>query len=309
MTLQQLTCLISIVECGLSVSKAAVAMHTSQPGVSRHIGLLERELGVMIFVRERRRLVQLTPQGKDLVAIARQAVQSIGDLKTLALGFKSGDAGKLTIATAQPLARYRLPGVVARFAREYPKVQLHFRLGYSAQLVDWVAEGEADLCICVSPEAPNRDVVLLPGERLDHVLLAQPEHPLLQKRRRLRLEDIAEYPLISFEDSAAAQRPMRRAFAARGITPNVVLTASDADVIKTYVKAGLGIAILTNTTFHPREDKTLRAIDVRHLVESSSLYVGLRRHSYVPRYLARFVELSWPKFTAARLASVVNRPL
>ncbi|MBI3069195.1 MAG: LysR family transcriptional regulator [Betaproteobacteria bacterium] len=305
MTLQQLRYLCRLVDCGLNISQAARTLHTSQPGVSRYLHLLEDELGLQLFVRDKKRIVGLTPAAQAIVAVCRRMVSDADNLEHIAKDYRAGDAGDLTVATFHTHARYTLPPVIERFTRRYPRVRLRLRQGYLSQIAHWVKNGEADLFVATAPSEPVPELVLLPCHELHRVILTPPGHPLLG-RRRVALEDVAAYPVMTYDYESAARSQVMRAFHKKHLSPNVVVRATDADVMKTYVQRGVGIAIVAHTAYDRRQDSGLRAIDARHLFESSTVHIGLRRNAYLSNHMMHFIELVAPRLRRAQIESAVN---
>lgn len=292
MKLQQLRFLSEVARRGLNVSVAAQALHTSQPGVSKQIRLLEEELGVDIFVRNGKRVAGVTQPGRDILLIAERILKDVENLQQVSREFTDHDSGSLTIATTHTQARYALPPVIGRFTARYPKVRLSLRQGSPAQMAAQAASGEADIVIATEAiEAAG--LIVLPCNQWNRAVVTRPDHPLLAEKR-LTLEAIANYPIITYEFAFAGRSKINRAFETRRLKPTVVLTAIDSDIIKTYVELGLGVGILEQMTFDPARDKNLRFIDASHLFESSTTRIGLRRGAYLRGYLYDFIELFAP---------------
>jgi len=293
MKLQQLRYLCEVARRGLNVSDTAKALYTSQPGVSKQIRLLEQELGVDVFVRQGKRITAVTPAGQAIIAIAERMLNDTDNLKQAAREYTDEDTGSLTIATTHTQARYVLPQVIKRFTALYPKVRLNLRQGNPIQISQMVVAGEADIAIATEAIERFPELVMLPCYRWNRCVITPPHHPLL-KLKRLALEDIARYPIITYDFAFTGRSLINRAFEAKGLTPNVVLTALDADVIKTYVELGLGIGIMAKMAFDPKRDKNLRALDASHLFRASTTRIGLRRNSYLRGYVYSFIELFAP---------------
>ncbi len=293
MKLQQLRCLVEVARRGLNVSEAAEALHTSQPGVSRQIRALEDELGVEIFVRHGKRLTALTEPGRTAIEIAERILAETTNLKRAGEDFANEKLGTLTIATTHTQARYALPRPVTAFKRRYPKVRLIIHQGNPTQICEQVLAGEADFCIATEAIALYPDLVSLPCYQWNRSIVVPPRHPLL-KRKPLTLEALAEHPIVTYDFAFANRSLVEKAFEARGLAPNIVLTALDADVIKTYVELGLGVGILASMAFDARRDRALRAIDASQLFESSTTRMGIKRGAYLRRYAYDFIELFAP---------------
>jgi LysR family cys regulon transcriptional activator len=293
MTLRQLRYLVEVVRRKLSVSAAAEALYTSQPGVSRQIKALEDELGIEIFVRHGKRLTALTEPGRAVLAIAERVLAEAANLKRAGEDYAQQKLGTLTIATTHTQARYALPRTVALFKRRYPKVDLVIHQGNPTQICEQVAAGEADFCIATEAIAQYPELVSLPCYQWNRCVVVKPGHPLL-RAKPLTLEAIARYPIVTYDFAFAGRSVVNRAFEARGLSPHVVLTALDSDVIKTYVELGLGVGILAKMAFDPRRDRPLRALDAAHLFPSSTTRLGIRRRAYLRRYAYDFIEMFAP---------------
>ncbi|MGH7122818.1 MAG: HTH-type transcriptional regulator CysB [Stellaceae bacterium] len=298
MKLQQLRCLTEVARRGLNVSEAAEALHTSQPGVSKQIRALEDELGVQVFARHGKRLVEITEPGKAVIAIAERILNEAQNLRRAGAEFANDKLGTLTVAATHTQARYALPKAVAEFKRRYPKVQFVMHQGNPTQICEQVLAGEADFCVATEAISLYPELVSLPVYQWNRCVVVRPRHPLL-KKTPLTLEALCEYPIVTYDFAFANRSLVQKAFEQRGLQPNVVLTALDADVIKTYVELGLGIGILANMAFNAARDRTLRAIDASHLFESSTTRIGVRRGAYLRRYAYEFIELFAPHLPRA----------
>lgn len=305
MTLQQLRYFCEVVKHDMNISRAAAALKVSQPGLSRQLQLFEHELEVELFVRNRKRLVRLSEAGAEIHVIAERTLQSAGTIRKAAQEHADEDHGALTIATTHTQARYALPGVIRRFAQCYPQVKLSLRQGTPADVSTLVATGVADLSIATEPVEPQADVVLLPCYQLQRIVLTPAGHPLL-KAKRLTLEKLAAHPLITYDYAFIGRSKTLGAFEARGITPHIVLNAIDADVIKTYVESGLGIAIVPDMAYDRRRDTKLRAIDAKHLFEPNTIHIGIRRNHYLRGYMYAFIEMFAPHLKRAVIAKAIT---
>jgi LysR family cys regulon transcriptional activator len=305
MKLQQLRYLTEVVRRGLNVSEAAAALHTSQPGISKQIRALEDELGVQVFVRHGKRLVSITEPGKAVVAIAERILAEAQNLRRAGEEFANDQVGTLTVAATHTQARYALPQAVAAFKRRYPKVELVLQQGNPTQICEQVLAGEADLGVATEMIDEAKDLVSLPVYQWNRCVVVPPRHPLL-KRTPLTLETLAEYPIVTYDFAFANRSLVQRAFEARGLTPHVVLSAQDSDVIKTYVELGLGVGILARMAFDESRDRALRAIDASHLFESSTTRLGIKRNAYLRRYAYEFIELFAPHLPRAVVERTVR---
>jgi len=296
MKLQQLRFLAEVARRDLNVSSAAQALFTSQPGISKQIKALEQELGVEIFVRNGKRLTAVTEPGRAVLAIAERLLAEAANLKRAGEEFANEKLGMLTIAATHTQARYALPGAVAAFKRRYPEVQIVIHQGNPTQICEQVAAGEADLCIATEQIAEHPALAALPCYQWNRCVVVRPRHPLL-KIVPLTLEAVAQYPIVTYDFAFANRSMVNRAFEQRGLKPQVVLSASDADVIKTYVELGLGVGIMAKMAFDPKRDRKLRAIDAAHLFPSSTTRLGIKRGAWLRRYAYDFIELFAPSLS------------
>ncbi len=296
MKLQQLRYICEVARHNLNLSNAAEALFTSQPGISKQIRSLEEELGVDIFVRHGKRVVAVTEPGKAILEIAQRMLKDVENLRQVGEEFTEEDNGHLTIATTHTQARYALPHVIQRFTKRYPGVRLSLRQGSPTQISELVTSGEADIAIATEAIELYEDLVMLPCYEWNRCVLVQPGHPLL-KAKKLTLEAMASFPIITYDFAFTGRSRINQAFADKGLTPNVVLTAIDADVIKTYVELGLGIGIVAMMAYDPKRDTHLRAMDASHLFEPSTTRIGIRKNSYLRGYTYEFIEMFAPHLT------------
>ncbi|MEK6594457.1 MAG: CysB family HTH-type transcriptional regulator, partial [Pseudomonadota bacterium] len=293
MKLQQLRYLCEVARRNLNVSEAAEALHTSQPGVSKQIRLLEEELGVQILVRHGKRMVDVTEPGHLILKIADRMLQDADNLRQVGREFAAEGSGSLTIATTHTQARYALPPIIQRFIQRYPAVRLSLREGSPQQIAELMSEGAADIAIVTEAEQLFAELVTLPCYQWNRCVITPLRHPLL-KEKQITLEAIARHPIITYDFAFTTDSPIRRAFDTRGIRPNVALTAIDADVIKAYVELGLGIGILAKMAFDPARDHGLRLIDASHLFEPSTTRIAIRRNAYLRGYVYDFIAMFAP---------------
>jgi LysR family cys regulon transcriptional activator len=296
MNLRQLRYLHGIAAAGYNISRAATALHTSQPGISRQIQLLEQEIGVDILVRKGNRIVGVTEPGQAILDVAQRMLHDAENLRRIGEDFTRKESGRLVVATTHLHARYVLRDVIRDFIRRHPEVQLVLRQGSPVQTADLVAAGDADIGISSKPAEARPDLVTLPCLKLERSVITRSRHPLLAEKR-LTLRVIARYPLITLDQSLAGGAAVLQAFEAAGIKPNIVLSAIDADVIKTYVELGLGIAILPSIAYEPKRDRTLRAIDAARLFEPTVTCIEIRRENYLRSYMLDFIRSIAPQWS------------
>jgi LysR family cys regulon transcriptional activator len=297
---QQLRYVRETVRQNLNLTEAANKLFTSQPGVSKQIRELEKELGVEIFVRRGKRLVALTEPGRMVVKIIDELLQHADNLKGAAREFQDQASGTLAVATTHTQARYALPAVVRQFKRNYPKVHLTLKQGNPPQLAEMVIAGEADVAIATEALDHYPKLLALPGYQWNHCVVVPAKHPLA-KSARVTLEEVARYPLITYDPAFAGRAHIDEAFAARGLAPDIVLSAIDADVIKTYVELGMGIGIVAAMAFDAKRDTGLRALDASHLFKSNTTRIAIRRGAYLRGYAYAFIELFSPQLSRAAI--------
>jgi LysR family cys regulon transcriptional activator len=293
MNFQQLRYVRETVRRNLNLTEAAAALHTSQPGVSKQIRELESELGFDIFVRRGKRMSALTEPGRAVLGIIERLLQEAENLKRAAQDFSDQDAGGLTIATTHTQARYALPRVVGEFKRRYPRVHLTLQQGNPPQLAEMVQAGAADIAIATEALDHFPGLLALPAYTWSHCAVVPPRHALL-KAGALTLEALAQYPIVTYDAAFAGRTRIDAAFAARGLAADVVLSAIDADVIKTYVELGLGVGIIAAMAFDAKRDLKLRAIDCVHLFHSNVTRVAIKRGNLLRAYAYEFIELFAP---------------
>lgn len=290
MKLQQLRFVREVVRSGFNVSTAAETLHTAQPGVSNQIQLLEQELGVQIFERKGKRLTGLTRPGQVIVEMIDRVLRESDNIKRAGAEFSSEGNGTLSIATTHTQARYALPPVIKRFTERFPAVRLDIHQGNPTQVSEMAVAGMVDIAIATEAIDLFPQLVVLPCYEWNRCVVAPPGHPILNEQP-LTLEAIAQYPIVTYDFAFAGRSKINKAFEARGLQPNVVLTAIDSDVIKTYVELGLGIGVLAKMAFDPERDRNLRMLDASHLFEPSTTRIGIRRGAYLRGYVYTFIEL------------------
>lgn len=290
MNLQQLRYLAEVAECGLNLSRAAQSLHTSQPGISKQIRLLEEELHTDLLVREGNRITALTEPGEQALAIVRRVLHELDNLRRVGEQAADPQSGSLVIATTHAHARYLLIPIVQRFQARFPRVNLSLRQGNPDQIMQLVRAGEADLGLCTAPTVSTAELAQLPCYRIWRCVLLPQGHALLSKRR-LTHRDLAAYPMITLDASFAGGVAILESFAKEQIQPHVVLSATDADVIKAFVASGMGIATLPEWAFDARRDQGLASMPARHLFRPATSSLWLQRHQYLRGYAYEFIRM------------------
>ena len=293
MNLQQLRYLCAIVDNNLNVSEAADSLFTSQPGVSKQVRQLEDELGVRVFVRAGKRLASITPAGEAVVSAARRALKEIENLKRVGAEYKSEDEGTFAIATTHTQARYVLPRVLRDFAARYPKVKLELHQGNPMQVAAQTASGDADVGIATEALASFPELITLPCYSWNRCVLVPSGHPL-GKVKPLTLAAVAKYPIVTYDFAFTGRSQINAAFEAEGLTPKVVLTALDSDVIKTYVELGMGVGIIAQMAYDPARDTAFEKLDAAHLFAPSTTRLALRKGVFLRGYIYYFIALFAP---------------
>ncbi len=306
MNFQQLRSVRVTVQSGFNLTEVATILCTSQPGVSRQIRELEEELGVDIFVRAGKRLTGLTPPGAALLPIVERMLLDADNLKRAGEDFASRVDGRLTVAATHSQARYALPHVVRDFRTLFPRVSLHLHQGSPKQVAEMLLSGEADIGVATEALALYPQLVTLPCYRWTHSIVVPPDHPLLAHGAMVTLQQLAEYPIITYNLGYTGRSHIDDAFERAGLQPNVVLTAMDADVIKTYVELGMGVGIIASIALDAERDAHLRMLDARHLFEINLTRLAIRRGTWLRGYAYRFIETFAPTLTRAVVESAVN---
>ncbi len=304
MNFQQLRAVREAIRCNFNLTQAAERLCTSQPGVSKQVRELEDELGVQIFVRHGKRLVGLTQPGRAVVQVIERLLAQADDLRALGKELSDSRVGALRIATTHTQARYALPPVVADFRGRYPEVRLASHQGSPRQLAEMVLSGDADIAIATESLDRYPGLLALPGYSWSHSVVVPRDHPLAAEAR-LTLEAIAAWPIITYDIAFSGRTHIDEAFHARGLAPQIALTAIDSDVIKTYAGLGLGVGIVASMAYDPARDVDLVAFDVGSLIAPSMTRIAVKREAYVRGYTFAFIE----RFAPALTRGVVERAL
>ncbi len=304
MNLHQFRFVREAVRQNFNLTEAAKALFTSQPGVSKAIIELEEELGVDIFARHGKRIRGLTEPGRQVVRAVETILQEVEALKRIGKEFAAQDSGSFTIATTHTQARYSLPPVVQTFSQKFPKVRLSLLQGNPKQVADMVLHNQADLAIATEAIAEVDGLVSLPCFQWEHMVVVPNEHPLT-RQKTITLEDLASYPLITYDAAFAGRNKIDQAFARRGLKPDVVLEAIDADVIKTYVELGMGIGIIAGLAYSATRDTSLKAIPAGHLFGMNVSRIALKQGAYLRSYVFTFIELLAPSLTRKLVEQVL----
>ena len=304
MKLQQLKYLLAIVDNGLNITAAAERMYTSQPGVSKQLKLLEEELGLLLFTRKGKSLGSITPAGHQVIERARIIMREADSIRSLASDYFQEEEGSLSIATTHTQARYVLPGIVSEFRKRFPKVGLNLHQGTSEQIADMISANDIDFAIATGSTDLFTDLMLVPSYRWDRSIVVPKDHELTKLDRKITLGDLAKYPLVTYVFSFGGQSSLKRAFADEGLEPDVVFTARDADVIKTYVRMGLGVGIVASMAADCADKKDLQVIDAEGLFPRSTTWIGYRKNAVLRRYMVEFIHLFASHLTSRQLDDI-----
>lgn len=296
MKLQQLRYIWEVAHHDMNVSATAQSLFTSQPGISKQIRMLEDELGVEIFSRNGKHLTHVTPAGEAILKTAGEVLHKTESIKRIAQEFKNPSKGSLSIATTHTQARYALPPVIKAFIERYPDVSLHMHQGTPMQISELADQFGVDFAIATEALELFSDLIMMPCYQWNRTILVPRDHPLTEKTP-LSIEDVAAHPIVTYVFGFTGRSKLDDAFKKRNLEPKVVFTATDADVIKTYVRLGLGIGIVAQMAYDPSTDDDLVALDASHLFEPSITKVGFRRGTYMRKYMYDFVELFAPHLT------------
>ncbi|NOS98394.1 MAG: CysB family HTH-type transcriptional regulator [Methylotenera sp.] len=295
MKLQQLRYLHEVARQDLNITSAAEVLFTSQPGVSKQIQLFEEEIGLQVFLRNGKRLTGITEPGRLILSLAAKMMHDVDNIKRVGDEFSNIEVGTLTIATTHTQARYRLPPAIKAFMTAYPHVKLNIHQGNPSQVAEQVANGDADIGIATEYISDFENLLCLPCYQWNRCVVVPHGHPLLQEGL-LTLEKLAEYPLITYDFGYTGGSLVSKTFSDANLSPNVVLTAIDADVIKTYVTLGLGVGLLAKMAYDAERDSNLAMVDVSHLFANSTTYLGVRKDAFLRGYMYGFIELIAPHF-------------
>lgn len=299
-TLRQLRILRELARHSLNISAAAAALHTSQPGVSRQIQLLEQELGVDLLVRRKNRIAGFTEPGRAILGAVQRALTESENIRSIAAEFKREEGGQLTVATSHLHARYTLLTPIKTFALRHPGVRLHMRQADPDDILKLVAAGDSDVGVSTEVAEEHPELLFLAGREVERSVIAPSDHPLARKRS-VTLADIAQYPLVGYNPQQRGGQIVAATFLEHGLEPKLVVSAIDSDVIKAYVAEGLGIAIVPTLSLDPETDRNLVAVDATSLFPKSVMTVSLRREAYLRHYVSDFVQLVAPRWNHDRI--------
>lgn len=303
MKLQQLRYLTAIVRNNLNISAAAESLYTSQPGISKQLRLLEEELGVELFSRNGKHLTEVTPVGRQIIAKVDSILREVNNIQILAEEYRDDRRGSLSIATTHTQARYALPPVIKVFRERYPAVTLQVHQGSPTQIAELVQSGEVDFAIATEAMELFQDLVMMPCYVWRRCVLVPRGHPLANLEC-LTLHDVARYPLVTYVFGFTGRSQLDEAFRTAQIKPLVAFTATDADVIKTYVRLGMGVGIVARMAYDPHYDHDLVRLEAGHLFATNVTKIGFRRGTFLRCYMYDFITLFSPHLTSDRVRMV-----
>ena len=290
MKLLQLRYIWEISKNNFNMSATAEKLSTSQPGISKHVKQLEEELGVEIFERNGKQLIQATPAGAELIEYASSILSDVTNIKNFALDYQDTSQGSLVLATTHTQARYVLPSIIKQFISVYPNIKLVIRQGTPRQIAKMAANREVDLAIATEAMELFDNLVMLPCYRWNRSIIV-PQNHSLNNGRPINLRKIAEHPIVTYDFGFTGRSVLDNAFKKSGIEPNIALTAVDADVIKTYVRLGLGVGIIASLAYEHKIDSDLVAIEASHLFDYSITKIGFCKSVSLRRYTYDFIEM------------------
>jgi len=300
MKLQQLRCIFEVVQNDFNISKAANFLHTSQPGVSKQIQLLEDEVGVQIFQRNGKRLTGLTEPGQQVFDSIAEIIREEKNIKRVSEEYEKKDTGNFTIATTHTQARYKLPNVVEEFVKKYPKINLNIHQGNPSQVTEQIVNGDADVGIATESIGLHDKIFCIPCYSWNRIIVMPKSHPL-NKEKIITLEHLATYPLITYDYAFTGSTIVSKVFKESNLKPNIMLTAIDADVIKTYVNLNLGIGLIAEMAFDSSKDIDLISRDVSHLFPLSTTYLGIRKDTFIRASTFDFIKMFTPQMSEHEL--------
>ncbi|WP_336366615.1 HTH-type transcriptional regulator CysB [Marinobacter sp. C2H3] len=304
MKLQQLRYIWEVAHHDLNVSATAQSLFTSQPGISKQIRLLEDELGLEVFARSGKHLTRVTPGGEIIIREAGEILRRVDGIKKIAQEFSNQRKGELSIATTHTQARYALPPIIRGFIEAYPDVSLHMHQGTPMQISEMAATGAVDFAIATEAMDLFNDLIMMPCYRWNRSIIVPKDHPLANKPD-LSLAELAEYPLVTYVFGFTGRSRLDEAFQSQGLSPKVVFTAADADVIKTYVRLGLGVGIIASMAFDPKTDTDLVALDAHNLFRPSVTRIGFRKGTFLRGYMYDFIQRFAPHLTREKVDAAV----
>lgn len=304
MTLAQLRYLIAIVDSGLNITLAAERVHATQPGLSKQLRQLEDELGFQLFVRKGKSLDAVTPAGEQVIERSRIILTEAANIRSIAANLRNETRGELRIATTHTQARFALPGAIAALSSSYPQVSVHLQPTRDSEVLARLEAGQVDMAIISSAGGPPATGIALPAYRWQRVIVIPRSHPLAQRNQVPSLTELAGLPLVSYESSLKSESSLRCAFEALDLSPQIAMTAGDADLIKTYVRAGLGVGVLAEMAMQA-SDGDLHTLSAGHLFPTCTTWIVLRRETVLREYMLEFIHQFAPHLERRDVARAI----
>ena len=305
MNFQQLRILQEAKRREFNFTDVANALFTSQSGVSKHIKDLEDELGIELFERKGKRILGLTPPGQQVQVFVERIVADMQNIRRVAEHFANQNTGQLVVATTHTQARYALTRVVAEFKQRFPQVELALQQGSPQEIAQLLMRGEADIGIATERLADVEELACFPFYEWHHAVIVPNEHPLLQMAQ-LTLEDIAKYPIITYQEGYTGRALINKAFADQALSPHIVLSALDADVIKAYVELGMGIGIVAPMAFDAKKDTDLKILDCSHLFANNQSVIAVKKDKYLRGFAIEWIQLCNPELSTEHIRFAVE---
>jgi len=306
MKLQQLRYIWEVAHHDLNVSATAQSLYTSQPGISKQIRLLEDELGVEVFARSGKHLTRITPAGEKIIETAGEILRKVESIKQVAQEFSDERKGSLSIATTHTQARYALPDIINQFTSQYADNAARVQQGTPIQIAEMASDCTVEFAIATEALELFNDLVMMPCYRWNRCVLVPKDHPLTQVSE-LSLQDVARYPLVTYVFGFTGRSKLDESFMNEGLSPRVVFTATDADVIKTYVRLKLGVGIIAKMAYDPELDSDLVPLNADHLFEPSVTKIGFRRGTFLRGFMYDFIQQFAPHLTKDVIQEAINR--
>ncbi|CAL4322015.1 HTH-type transcriptional regulator CysB [Buchnera aphidicola (Eriosoma lanigerum)] len=304
MKLQQLRYIVEVVNHNLNVSSTAAGLYTSQPGISKQVRMLEDELGVQIFIRSGKHLTSVTSTGKEIIRIARDILSKIESIKSIAAEHTCPDKGSLYVATTYTQARYVLPHIITHFIKKYPQVSLHIHQGSPKQIADSISRGNVNFAIATEAFHLYEDLLMLPCYYWNRSIIVPTKHELATKKN-ITIEELSKYPLVTYTFGFTGKSELDQAFSNAGVTPHIAFTATDADIIKTYVRLGLGVGIIASMAIDKKLDLDLVQLPTNNIFSNSTTKIGFRRTTFLRSYMYDFIR----QFASHLTRDLVNHAL
>lgn len=305
MNLQQLRAICEVVENGMSVSEAARTLHTTQPAVSKQIRAFEVEMRTTVFRRSKGRLAGLTPAGRNIHSAARTALNALAEIRSVCSAEEESDPRRFFVAASRSMALNVLPAIISRFVARYPGAEVTVIQCSLARMLELLAERQVSMALTIESVDKDAPVVALPLDEIPRIVVVPAGHPLL-KKRKITLEDVAAHPLVLYDDSFTVRREVMAAFRRRHLQPRVAVNASTAEIIKAYVAHGLGISVLSETSFDAATDTGLAAIPAGHLFTPALRRIVFSQHHYLKKFEYDFIELCAPQWTRREIQRLVE---